>query len=336
MARVWSDYLKSQLCTPIPVPTHSFATQTVMVTGANTGMGLEAARHFARLGAARVILAVRDPAKGAAAKKSIEHSVPSLPAGVVQVWPLDLASYDSVAAFGARVDAELDRLDVVVANAGILPYDSTQAGEDEATMTVNVVNTIHHAVLMLPKLRETAARLGRETVLTFTGSWTHGLVDVDGLKGSKEGEVFPSLTRRAEKAAFLDRYAVSKLVQFLAVRELAARVTASGKPGSDRVTVSTVNPGGVKTDIDRGSTGMQRLVNRSGGWILRPTEVGGRTLVHGAQGGRATHGAYLDNCVVGVPYACVTSEAGAEAQRRIWDELVAKLARINPATVNVI
>ncbi|KXJ86428.1 hypothetical protein Micbo1qcDRAFT_126208 [Microdochium bolleyi] len=338
MARVWGDYLRSQLCTTIPYPTHSFAGHTIIVTGANTGMGLEAARHFARLGAAKIILAVRDQAKGAAAKHAIETSTPGCGSEVVQVWALDLCSYASVAAFGERVDRELDRLDVVVANAGILPYGTETVGQDEATITVNVVNSLHHAVLMLPKLRHTAERLGKETVLTFTGSWTHGLVNVDWIKGYQKGGggVFAELSRRAEKAVALDRYAVSKLIQLLAVRELATQVTTSGKPGSQRVVVSTVNPGGVKTDIDRGSTGLQRIMNRSAGWSLRATEVGGRTLVHGAQGGKATHGAYLDNCVVREPYQCVTSAAGVEAQRRVWEELVVKLTRINPAIVNAI
>src|SRR6266536_1040966 len=57
----------------VPVPTASFDGQTVIMTGSNTGLGLEAARHITKLGAQRVILAVRSIAKGEAAKKSIEE-----------------------------------------------------------------------------------------------------------------------------------------------------------------------------------------------------------------------------------------------------------------------
>lgn len=173
------QYLKSQLLTELPIPTKSFAGQTVIVTGSNTGMGLEAARHLVRLDAARVILAVRSTAKGEAAAASIRSSFPERQPkdleSVVQVWPLDLASYASVEAFAARAVAELDRLDAVVCNAGMYVYKSgfARAEGDEATVTVNVVSTLLLGLLLLPKLRETSVRLDKECVLTFTGSFVH-------------------------------------------------------------------------------------------------------------------------------------------------------------------
>lgn len=175
------QYLKSQLLTKLPIPTKSFAGQTVIVTGSNTGMGLEAARHLVRLDAARVILAVRSTAKGEAAAASIRssfperHNKPEDPESVVQVWPLDLASYASVGAFAARAAAELDRLDVLINNAGMYVYKSgfALAEGDEATVTVNVVSTLLLGLLLLPKLRETSVRLDKECVLTFTGSFVH-------------------------------------------------------------------------------------------------------------------------------------------------------------------
>lgn len=87
-------FLYSQFLVTPPKPTKSFAEQTVIVTGANTGLGLEAARHITRLNATKVILAVRNTSKGEAAKRSIEESTGRL--GVVEVWPLDLSNYESV------------------------------------------------------------------------------------------------------------------------------------------------------------------------------------------------------------------------------------------------
>lgn len=173
------QYLKSQLRTTLPVPTKSFTGQTIIVTGSNTGMGLEAARHLVRLGAASVILAVRSTTKGEAAAASIRSSFPDRRPedleSVVQVWPLDLASHASVRAFAARADAELERLDVVVGNAGMYVYKSgfSLAEGDEATITVNVVSTLLLGLLLLPKLRETSVRHDKECVLTFTGSFVH-------------------------------------------------------------------------------------------------------------------------------------------------------------------
>jgi len=116
----------------MPIPTKSFAGQTIIVTGSNTGMGLEAARYFVQLSAAKVIIAVRSLSKGEAAKVSIETSEKRL--NIVEVWELDLSSYASVKAFVVKGN-DLERLDVVVANAGMYSFDFAMAEENERTIT---------------------------------------------------------------------------------------------------------------------------------------------------------------------------------------------------------
>ena len=165
-----ASFVKSQLFTTLPYPTKKFTSKTIIVTGSNVGMGLEAARHFVHLDAAKVILAVRSISKGEAAKDSIEATEKRL--GVVEVWELDLARYQSVLAFAKKAKG-LDRLDVVVGNAGVFPFEFAMAEEDELTITVNVVSTLLLGVLLVPKLRETAVKFGTVPVLTFTGSFTH-------------------------------------------------------------------------------------------------------------------------------------------------------------------
>src|ERR1700712_5727634 len=90
-----------------PPQTQSYANQVVIVTGANIGLGFEAARRITANGAAKVILAVRSLSKGEEAKKEIEKSTNTT--GVVEVWPLDLADYDSVKKFAAKAN-QLERL----------------------------------------------------------------------------------------------------------------------------------------------------------------------------------------------------------------------------------
>ncbi|KAL8846964.1 MAG: hypothetical protein Q9221_007977 [Calogaya cf. arnoldii] len=85
---------REQLFVNLPYPFTPFTDQTIIVTGSNTGLGLEAARHYVRLGAAKVILAVRSLEIGAAAKESLEETENRV--GVVEVWHLDLSSYDFV------------------------------------------------------------------------------------------------------------------------------------------------------------------------------------------------------------------------------------------------
>ena len=104
------------------------------------------------------------------AAKSIEQSTRRT--GVVEVWDLDLSSCASVNAFAERAQ-KLDRLDVVVSNAGIYTYDFVLAEDNESTITVNVVSGMLLGLLLLPKLRETSTRFEKETVLTFTGSFVH-------------------------------------------------------------------------------------------------------------------------------------------------------------------
>lgn len=162
-------FLYRQLLVTPPVPKTRFDDKTIIVTGSNVGLGLEAARHFGRLGAARVILAVRDLEKGEAAKKSIDQTLSRSPSPVT-VWKLDLSSYDSVREFAARVDKELDRVDVVCENAGIATGTFRLTEGDESTITTNVVSTFLLAFLLLPKLKETAQRFNTLPTLTITSS----------------------------------------------------------------------------------------------------------------------------------------------------------------------
>ena len=130
-------FLREQFTT-LPYPETKHTGQTVIVTGANVGLGLEAARHLTRLNAEKVILAVRSLDKGEAAKKSIEETTGRK--GVVEVWQLDLSSYESVKQFIKRAEG-LKRLDAIVENAGIATetYRLTEGNESTIT-TVSDLN----------------------------------------------------------------------------------------------------------------------------------------------------------------------------------------------------
>lgn len=141
------------------------------VTGSSSGLGLEAARHFARLKARKVILAVRSVAKGEVAKASIEASSGCKP-GVVEVWNLDLTSYDSVKAFANEVE-KLPRVDAIIENAGIQTQVFKLAENHERTITTNVVSTFLLALLLLPKLRKSAVKFNITPVLNIVTSEVH-------------------------------------------------------------------------------------------------------------------------------------------------------------------
>jgi NAD(P)-dependent dehydrogenase (short-subunit alcohol dehydrogenase family) len=120
--------------------------------------------------------------------------------GVVEVWDLDLKSYSSVKAFATKAST-LDRLDVLVSNAGIVTYDFELAENNESTITVNVVSGMLLALLLLSKLRETSTKFEKETVITFTGSFVHFLT---GFPEQKSEHILHDLAVR-EKARMDDR-----------------------------------------------------------------------------------------------------------------------------------
>ena len=154
----------------LPYPSADFTGKTAIVTGANVGLGLEAARHFVRLGAAKVVLACRNVEKGEAAKADIEASTGRK--GVVEVMQVDMLSFESVRQFCRRAES-LGRIDVLLENASIATgYFEVHEGY-ESTITVNVLSTFLLALLLLPKLRKTAAQHNVATRLSIVSSDAH-------------------------------------------------------------------------------------------------------------------------------------------------------------------
>jgi NAD(P)-dependent dehydrogenase (short-subunit alcohol dehydrogenase family) len=100
--------------------------KVVIVTGANSGIGFEAARALVQKGA-EVVLASRDQLK---AQKAMVELQDELPQAKLAFIPLDLASLDSIRLFAAQFKAQYRRLDVLLNNAGIMmvPFGTTEDG----------------------------------------------------------------------------------------------------------------------------------------------------------------------------------------------------------------
>lgn len=279
--------------------------------------GLEAARHIAKLGASKLIIAVRSVEKGNAAKQSIEESTHCDPS-VIEVWQLDLCSYESVKAFASRATNTLDRLDVLLENAGVALERWDWAEDNEYMLTVNVVSTFLLAFLLLPKLKETANRFNTQPNLTVVTSEAHYMVDFEE-KDAPEG-IFNNLNDKT-KANVPARYPTSKLMEIFVIREMATRRPAQSYP----ITFNLVNPGLCESELARESSLNVRILKF---FLARPTEAGSRTLVNGAGAGHDTHGQYLNMCRVTQPATVVLK--GEETQKRLFEELMAKLDNIEP------
>ncbi|RAK95957.1 short-chain dehydrogenase/reductase [Aspergillus ibericus CBS 121593] len=320
--------------TPTP-----FNHRTVIITGANTGLGLAAAHHIATGPVSKLILAVRNTEAGAAARDALLSAHAHLDPQAIEVWPLDLASYDSVRAFAARATSTLDRLDVVLCNAGLATYQYSTAEAHERTITVNVISTFLLAVLLLPKLRATGELSRKQPgpqepeqrpVVSIVASEVHAFARFPERRAPEEKGVgiFEALDDPDHYYGTMgERYHASKLLDVLLARALADRVAG------DQVVVNCLNPGLCRSQLSREmDTALVRGVLHLLG---RTLEVGGRTLVAAAAAGRESHGQYMSNGEL-APHelsSFVTSDDGRKTQQRVWEELSQILEKIQPGVM---
>ncbi|KAK8101934.1 hypothetical protein PG999_012308 [Apiospora kogelbergensis] len=262
-------------------------------------------------------MAVRSIEKGEAAKDSIIKATRCDPKAI-EVWAMDLSSYDSVKAFAARADRELERIDVLLENAAVASVEWNWVLDNERMVTVNVVATFLLAFLLLPKLKATASRFRTTPRLTFVTSDTHFLVDF-AEKDAPEG-IFARLNDEAKsRPTQSERYPTTKLMQVFVV------------PFAP-VIINCTNPGLCKSELARELDGLQ--VRAAKFLLARTAEEGSRNLIAGAVGGVDTHGQYLDMGKVTTPATVIVGRGGAEAQKRLYVELVEKLEKIAPGVVS--
>ena len=284
---------------PTPKKNSELGQQTLVVTGANGGLGFEACLHLSRLGVGKLILGVRTVSKGDEAKEKILKATGQPPSSI-EVWNVDMDSYDSVKAFAAKA-AQLPRLDGVLANAGIMTTKFSRSEGIEKTLNVNVVSTFLLYLLLLPKLRLSAEHTGVTSRFVVPNSALHYMAPLAELESSacnqpKETTNLLDRLSDEEKANMGGRYTLSKLLVLYAVREFAERASARGEKGHS--IINTPNPSFCKSNLANESQDSQgfKVFEKL---LARSTEEGSRTLVHGLVGaGAESDGQYLANCHV--------------------------------------
>ncbi|KAF4637286.1 hypothetical protein G7Y89_g800 [Cudoniella acicularis] len=328
MALPFREFLAEQrLNLPLLATTKTCSGGTYIVTGANTGLSFETAKHLVGLKAAKVIIAVRNTTAGETAKAEIEAATNIR--GVVEVWTLDLANFDSVKVFAKKVNDKLDRIDALVENAGIALLTWAMAEGHESSITVNVLGTLLLAVLLLPKMAESAQRFGilPHLVIVMSEVGFTAKAQFDNVKD----DPFVKMNTKD----MTDRYQLSKLMQVFAVRQLAALAPVS-RTG---VVVNCVNPGLCKTKLSRHGPFHLRMLLAGANMMLRRTvEMGSRTILYAAVAEKESHGCYTSACEMKenqVP-SWITDEDGQQAQKRIWYGLVKELESVEPGYVKKI
>jgi NAD(P)-dependent dehydrogenase (short-subunit alcohol dehydrogenase family) len=276
----------------------------IIVTGANTGIGYEAAKVLAGKGA-RVLLACRDESKAMAAMSGIREAMPHANLGFL---PLDQADLASVRRAAEQASAE-PRVDVLLNNAGVMfpPLTRTSDGF-ELQFGVNHLGTFALTSLLLPKL---AATPGSRVVVTASLAHQRGKLKWDDLNAQK------GYNRTA-------RYSDSKLANMLHFAELDRRLRGAGSP----VMAVGCHPGVAATELMR-HAGPFRVFTPLFGLLLNSAAMGAWPALEAATAPDVEPGGYYGPQSMGEMRgpsgkAKRTASAGdREMARRLWDVSVA-------------
>lgn len=179
-----------------------------LVTGANSGLGLETARALANRGAT-VLLACRQAERAEAAREHLAAEA----TGHLEILPLDLADLASVTAAAGEVSRRWPRLDLLINNAGVMALPRQLSADGyERQFATNHLGHFALSLALLPLLRETA---GSRVVTVTSGAQHFGRIAFDDLQGERRYDRWRA-------------YAQSKLANTLFALELQERLRAIG------------------------------------------------------------------------------------------------------------
>jgi len=273
--------------------------RTICITGANSGLGLEAARNLVGAGA-HVIMACRNVEKAEVAAQSVRSGK-----GSVEIRPLDLASLTSVRQFSEQLLADGIELDGLMNNAGLMALDQSQT-EDGFETQIGVNHLGHFALtgLLLPSLMK---RPNSRIVNVSSMGHIPGKIHLDDLMCDRR--------RYSRWGAYFQ----SKLANILFTNELERRL---------RETPSTTialaaHPGTARTELGKTGTSATNLVMRRLTPVLTRTGVEGcesqvRAMVDLSALGREYYGPKFQ--MFGAPVKVTPSKRARNMNdaRRLW------------------
>jgi NAD(P)-dependent dehydrogenase (short-subunit alcohol dehydrogenase family) len=275
--------------------------RTAVITGANTGLGLQAARVLAGRGA-HVVLACRDTDK---ASRAADQIAATSPGAVTSVVRLDLASQSSVRSAATEIRARLPRLDLLINNAGVMevPYQRTEDGF-ELTLATNHLGPFALTGLLLDRLAP-----GARVVTVSSVAHLEGVIDFDDLQAERQYD--------RERA-----YAQSKLANLLFTYELDRRLRTAGA----QVTALACHPGVVYTQLFANESRAQQFLLSRGMrvinfWAVQNVRMGALPELRAATDPFARGGQYFGPRRYGLRRRFLTGyPAVVESSSRSHDE----------------
>lgn len=262
--------------------------KTVVITGASSGIGAEAARQFAALGATVAVVG-RSKEKTAAVAERVGGR-PHL---------ADFTRLDDVRRLAADLLAGYEHIDILANNAGAIFMARTISTDGhELTFQVNYLAPYLLTTLLLPRLSANPA--GARVINTGSNAYKNASLDLDDLGGTK---------RKQRKA-----YGESKLATILFTAELARRTEGTG------IAAMAFHPGLIVTDVGRDSPFFHNLMNS---WLGRRLVAGpghgAEPLLHLATGANPAdlNGRYFNRLKLEVP--ANNQARDPDLARQLWD-----------------
>lgn len=204
--------------------------KVVVITGANSGLGLASTKALASKGAV-VVMACRSRSKGEAARA---EALTEVPGARIELMLLDNADLNSVRAFAAAFEAKYDRLDILLNNAGVMAIPRSETHDGFETQLG--VNHLAHFALTGLLLRLLIATPGSRVQTTSSSAAFSGSINFDDLMGEKEYGRWRA-------------YGQSKLANALFATELDRRFKAAGHGSIS----NSSHPGLVMTNLQENS-----------------------------------------------------------------------------------
>ncbi|KAJ7583474.1 short-chain dehydrogenase [Mycena floridula] len=314
---------------PIPLITGDLSSRSILLTGAASGLGFEAATHLASMQPRCLLLTYRNTGGSGGSFDALTKISPSVIGSA-----LDLTSFASVKKL--VTEAEASHIDTFVGNAAMATrvFAKTEDGWETA-LQVNYLSNALLSILLLPQLVKNSSSKSLSRLVLLSSDGHHF---IDGSKLPDPSSILSTLNdpEYCTPKIMRSRYDVSKMLLLMFATELEARL-----PEDTPVSVMNVNPGFCHSRLTRETESKfigKILVGAFKSIVARPTEAGSRTIVHAVvtPDERKLHGKYITACVDAGESDFLSTPEGLKFRESLWRETIEALTKADARVPEIV